>query len=282
MWRGTMSVVEYREYSVLMSVYHKEKPEYLKQAIESIQTQTISTNDFVLVCDGPLNEQLDGVIATKQQEMGDTLNVVRLAKNGGLGNALNEGIKYCKNELVARMDSDDIAYPDRCEKQIAVFNTHSEVSICSGIVEEFTTDPNTVDTKRVPPETNAEIVEFAKKRNPENHPVIMFRKQAVLAAGGYQHFPLFEDYYLWIRMLQNGAKFYNIQESLLYFRFSPAMFKRRGGLKYVTTELRFQNQLRNLGFITSSEYLYNVFIRVITRMMPNTLRAILYKKALRK
>lgn len=91
-----MSVVEYRGYSVLMSVYHKEKPEYLKQAIESIQTQTLSTNDFVLVCDGPLNEQLDGVIATKQQEMGDTLNVVRLAKNGGLGNALNEGIKHCK------------------------------------------------------------------------------------------------------------------------------------------------------------------------------------------
>ena len=124
-----MSVVKYREYSVLMSVYHKEKPEYLKQAIESIQTQTLSTNDFVLVCDGPLNEQLDGVIATKQQEMGESLNVVRLAKNGGLGNALNEGIKHCKNELVARMDSDDIAYPDRCEKQIAVFNIHSEVSI---------------------------------------------------------------------------------------------------------------------------------------------------------
>ena len=76
--------------------------------------------------------------AAKQQEMGESLNVVRLAKNGGLGNALNEGIKHCKNELVARMDSDDIAYPDRCEKQIAVFNTHSEVSICSGIVEEFT------------------------------------------------------------------------------------------------------------------------------------------------
>lgn len=200
-----MSVVEYREYSVLMSVYHKEKPEYLNQAIESIQTQTISTNDFVLVCDGPLNEQLDGVIATKQQEMGDTLNVVRLAKNGGLGNALNEGIKYCKNELVARMDSDDIAYPDRCEKQIAVFNTHSEVSICSGIVEEFTTDPNTVDTKRVPPETNAEIVEFAKKRNPFNHPCVMYKKSAVGAVGSYQDFYLLEDYYLWLRMLMAGS-----------------------------------------------------------------------------
>lgn len=137
-----MSGVSYRKYSVLMSVYHKEKPEYLKQAIESIQKQTLSINDFVLVCDGPLNEGLDGVIAEKQQGMGETLNVVRLGENCGLGNALNEGIKHCKNELVARMDSDDIAYADRCEKQLAVFNTHPEVSICSGIVEEFTTDPD--------------------------------------------------------------------------------------------------------------------------------------------
>ena len=113
--REGMSVDKYREYSVLMSVYHKEKPEYLRQAIESIQSQTLPTDDFVLVCDGPLNPELDAVIVTKQQEMGDSLNVVRLAKNGGLGNALNEGIKHCKNELVARMDSDDIAYPDRCE-----------------------------------------------------------------------------------------------------------------------------------------------------------------------
>lgn len=122
-----MSVVEYRGYSVLMSVYHKEKPEYLKQAIESIQAQAFPTDDFVLVCDGPLSEPLDSVIAKKQQEMGTTLNVIRLAKNGGLGNALNEGIKHCKDELVARMDSDDIAYPDRCEKQINVFNTHPKV-----------------------------------------------------------------------------------------------------------------------------------------------------------
>ena len=98
-----------QNYSVLMSVYHKEKPEHLRRAIESIQVQTVPTNDFVLVCDGSLNPELDAVIAAKQQEMGETLNVVRLAKNGGLGNALNEGIKHCKNELVARMDSDDIA-----------------------------------------------------------------------------------------------------------------------------------------------------------------------------
>lgn len=277
-----MSVVECREYSVLMSVYHKEKPEYLKQAIESLQTQTLSTNDFVLVCDGPLNEQLDGVIATKQQEMGDTLNVVRLAKNGGLGNALNEGIKHCKNELVARMDSDDIAYSDRCEKQIAVFNTHSEVSICSGTVEEFTTDPNTVDTRRVLPETNAEIVEFAKKRNPFNHPCVMYKKSAVEAVGSYQDFYLLEDYYLWLRMLMAGYQGYNVQEPLLHMRAGLDMYKRRAGWKYAKTQVKLFKFMKDENFIGNAQYIKSCVIRSGSSLAPNWLRKFMFEKALRK
>ena len=277
-----MSVVEYREYSVLMSVYHKEKPEYLKQAIESIQAQTLSTNDFVLVCDGPLNEQLDSVIATKQQEMGESLNVVRLAKNGGLGNALNAGINHCKNELVARMDSDDVAYPDRCEKQIAVFNIHSEVSICSGIVEEFTTDPNTVDTRRVPPETNAEIVEFAKKRNPFNHPCVMYKKSAVEAVGSYQDFYLLEDYYLWLRMLMAGYQGYNIQEPLLHMRAGSDMYKRRAGWKYARTQVRLFKFMKNEGFIGERRYIKSCVIRSGSSVAPNWLRKFMFEKVLRK
>ncbi|WP_370763454.1 glycosyltransferase [Gemmiger formicilis] len=277
-----MSVVEYREYSVLMSVYHKEKPEYLKQAIESIQAQTLSTNDFVLVCDGPLNEQLDGVIATKQQEMGESLNVVRLAKNGGLGNALNEGIKYCKNELVARMDSDDIAYPNRCEKQMAVFNAHPEVSICSGIVEEFTTDLNTVDAKRVPPETNAEIVEFAKKRNPFNHPCVMYKKSAVEAVGSYQDFYLLEDYYLWLRMLMAGCQGYNIQEPLLHMRAGSDMYLRRAGWKYAKTQARLFKFMKKQGFIGEGQYIKSCMIRSGSSLAPNWLRKFMFEKVLRK
>lgn len=84
------------KYSVLMSVYHREKPEHLKQAIEGIQAQTLPTDDFVLVCDGLLNDALDKVIAAKQQEMGTMLNVVCLAKNAGLGNALNKASSTVK------------------------------------------------------------------------------------------------------------------------------------------------------------------------------------------
>ena len=276
-----MSAFEYKEYSVLMSVYHKERSEYLKQAIESIQVQSLSTNDFVLVCDGPLNDELDAVIQTKQLEMGENLNVVRLAKNGGLGNALNEGIKHCKNELVARMDSDDIAYPDRCEKQIAVFNTHSEVSICSGIVEEFTTDPNTADTRRVPPETNAEIIEFAKKRNPFNHPCVMYKKSAVKAVGSYQDFYLLEDYYLWLRMLMAGYQGYNIQEPLLHMRAGSDMYLRRAGWKYAKTQAKLFKFMKQQGFIGNGQYIKSCVVRSGSSLAPNWLRKFMFERVLR-
>ncbi len=272
---------KHNSYSVLMSVYYKEKPEFLNQAIESIQSQTLPTDDFVLVCDGPLNKELDAVIAVKQQEMGTSLNVIRLIKNGGLGNALNEGIKHCKHELVARMDSDDIAYPNRCEKQVGVFNTHTEVSICSGIVEEFTIDPNIVDAKRVPPESNTKILEFAKKRNPFNHPCVMYKKSAVEAVGSYQDFYLLEDYYLWLRMLMTGYQGYNIQEPLLHMRAGSDMYKRRAGWKYVKTQINLFKYMRNQGFIGNVQYIKSCIMRSGSALAPNWLRKLMFENVLR-
>lgn len=253
----------------------------MEQAIASIQAQTLPTDDFVLVCDGPLNAVLDTVIAKKQQEMGETLNVVRLAKNGGLGNALNEGIKHCKNELVARMDSDDIAYQDRCEKQIAVFYAHPEVSVCSGIVEEFTSTPDVVDAKRVPPEAHEEIVEFAKKRNPFNHPCVMYKKSAVEAVGSYQDFYLLEDYYLWLRMLMAGYQGYNIQEPLLHMRAGSDMYLRRAGWKYAKTQTRLFKFMKSQGFIDEGQYIKSCVIRSGSALAPNWLRKLMFEKVLR-
>lgn len=269
-------------YSVLMSVYAKEKPNHLKQAIESIQAQTLATSDFVLVCDGPLTTELETVIADKQNEMGEILQVVRLPQNEGLGSALNEGIKYCKNELVARMDSDDIAYPDRCEKQVAVFQKFPRVSICSGIVEEFTTDPHIIDARRVPPETNQEIVQFAKKRNPFNHPCVMYKKSAVERVGSYQNFYLLEDYYLWLRMLMAGYEGYNIQEPLLHMRAGPDMYLRRAGWKYAKTQIKLFKFMKTEAFIKNGQYIKSCIIRCASALVPNWLRQIAFRKMLRK
>ena len=265
-----------------MSVYHKEKAEYLEEAITSIQMQTYPTDDFVLVCDGPLNEALDAVIFAKKQEMGEKLNIVRLVENSGLGNALNEGIRHCKNELVARMDSDDIAYQDRCEKQIAVFYTHPEVSVCSGIVEEFTSTPDVVDAERVPPETHEEIVEFAKKRNPFNHPCVMYKRSAVEAVGSYQDFYLLEDYYLWLRMLMAGYQGYNIQEPLLHMRAGSDMYLRRAGWKYAKTQARLFKFMKQQGFIGNGQYIKSCVIRSGSALAPNWLRKSIFERALRK
>ncbi len=277
-----MSVSKYENYSVLMSVYYKENSEYLKQAIESIQAQTFPTDDFVLVCDGPLNQELDSVIKKKQQEMKNILNVVRLKKNAGLGNALNKGIQQCKNELVARMDSDDISYPDRCEKQLTVFNTYPEISVCSGIVEEFATNPKVVESRRVPPETHAEIREFAKVRNPFNHPCVMYKKTDVEAVGSYKDFYLLEDYYLWVRMIMAGYQGYNLQEPLLHMRAGTDMYIRRGGLKYAKTQEKLFRFMKNNGFISKGQYIKNCVIRGESSLAPNWLRKFVFEKVLRK
>ena len=270
------------QYSVLMSVYHKENAEYLRTAMDSIWNQTIRTDDFVLVCDGPLNDELDAVIEAMRAAHPDTLHVVRLEKNGGLGNALNMGIKHCKHELVARMDSDDISRPDRCERQLKMFQEHPDRSVVSGIVEEFTTSTSEIEARRVPPETQNEIVQFAKKRNPFNHPCVMYKKSAVEAAGGYQDFYLLEDYYLWIRMLQKGITGYNLQEPLLWMRAGSDMYKRRAGWKYAKSQKALFKYMKDNGLISGAQYLKSVAVRTASSLTPNWLREFMFKTVMRK
>lgn len=270
------------KYSVLMSVYWKEKAEYLKKAIESIEDQTVKTNDFVLVCDGDLTEELNIVIKEKEKTMGSILNVIRLPENVGLGHALNIGINYCKNELIARMDSDDIAFNNRCEKQLEVFLEKPNVSICSGTVEEFSEDINVVDARRILPEEQKDILEFAKKRNPFNHPCVMYKKSAVEAAGSYQDFYLLEDYYLWVRMLMLGYEGYNIQEPLLHMRAGSEMYRRRAGWKYVKSQVELFRFMRNQRFIGTGQCVKSCIIRSGSALVPNWLRKLMFEKVLRK
>lgn len=265
-------------YSVLMSVYNKEKPEYLRESIQSIYDQSAPTDDFVLVCDGPLNEGLDRVIAEMSGQFGGRLSVHRLEKNCGLGNALNFGLKFCRNELVARMDSDDLSRPDRCEKQLALFRDNPEVSLSSGTVSEFVEDPAQPTGLRTLPLTDQEIREFSKKRNPMNHPCVMFRKSAVEAVGGYKEtYHLFEDYYLWIRMLMNGYKAQNTADILLDMRTPADIYMRRGGKRYAEDMLRFHKWLKSRGWSSTKDYLMGAIPHALVCVLPNGLRKAIYK-----
>ncbi len=269
-------------YSVLMSVYYKEKPRFLKESIDSMLEQTVLTNDFVLVCDGPLTPELDAVIAEYEQNYPNLFQMIRLEQNMGLGRALNIGMEYCTNDLIARMDSDDIALPDRCEKQLNFFAAHPELDIASGSVAEFSTTPDEIQSVRALPQTQEEIKHFIGKRNPINHPCVMYRKKSVLSAGGYQHFPLFEDYYLWARMFLNGAVFYNLPDTLVYMRAGSGMYQRRAGFQYLKTMWKFRWFLRNNHIASWKDFLVSAVGQSVVCMIPNKLREKIYQKLLRK
>ncbi len=279
-----MEIVMNEPYSVLMSVYAKDNPRYFSAAIDSILGQTCKAREIVLVCDGPLTAGLDQVIA----RYGEALTVVRLPKNRGLGAALSEGLEHCSCQWVARMDSDDISFRDRCARQLAYLEAHPEVDVLSGTLAEFEGAALTQEEaqqqvtayKYVPPDHETAGT-YMRRRNPVNHPCVMFRKSRVQQAGGYQSCPLFEDYDLWVRMYLDQCHFANLQEPILYMRVD-GMHQRRGGVRYVRASLDFWGRMYRRHMISLTEYLWIAAARSTVSLLPNKIRRMIYDKKLRK
>lgn len=268
-------------FSVLSSVYVKESSISLKEAIESILNQTLPPLQIVLVEDGPLNDDLYKIISDFKERLPELFTIVKLEKNVGLGAALNEGLKATKHELVARMDTDDICYPDRFEKQLAFMNQYPEISVLGTAIQEFNQKPKDLNQFRTLPTTVEELLKFAKFRNPLNHPSVMFRKSHVIEVGSYKSMMLFEDYYLWVRMLLKGFKIANLAEPLLHFRIGNDMVGRRSGYEYLKKEITFLRNIKALGFISSKEYLISIVCKSPLRLLPKSVLSFLYKKILR-
>ena len=268
-------------FSVLISVYYKEKPECLNDAITSIFNQTLLPNEVILVEDGKLTDELYDVIKRLQEKYND-IKTVCLKENKGLGPALNEGLKYCSYDIVARMDSDDICMPDRFRIQTDFLEKHPNIDIVSGWIDEFYGNKENIISTRKIPEKHNDIVKFGKSRNPINHPATMFRKSIICNIGGYRAIPFLEDYDLWVRAILNGAHLYNIQQSLLWFRLSDNAFLRRGGIDYAKNEITFQYHLHKIGYIGIINMCSNISIRLIIRLLPNMIRKYIYVFRLRK
>lgn len=209
-------------FSVLLSIYYKEQSAFLRLALDSVFSQTVRAAEVVLVKDGRLTPELDAVIEEYQKRYPE-MKVVKFEQNRGLGFALNDGLKACSYDIVARMDTDDIAKPERFEKQLKVLEEHPEIDLVTAWIEEFVDSPENITAMRTLPETPEELFNYGKSRCPANHPVTMYRKKAVLSVGGYQTSLFPEDYFLWIKMLQNGCKFFCIRNhySIFVMRLIP-------------------------------------------------------------
>lgn len=268
-------------FSVLISVYKKEKAEYLKRALQSVINQTLKPTEIVIVKDGPLTKELDDCIEDFQKQNSKLFKILSFKENRGLGLALRDGVKACKYEYIARMDSDDISKLDRFEKQFNYLQKHPETALLGTWITEFSKDENNPDTVTKLPCIHQAIIKFAKRRNPFRHVTVVLKKSAVIQSGNYRDFLWFEDYDLFVRILQKGYIAANIPECLVNVRADKDMFARRGGWQYLKQDYRFQKLLLKTKFIGKTDFIINITIRSIVRIIPNNVRSYFYKKILR-
>lgn len=271
------------KYSVLMSLYVKEDSSNFRTAIYSMINQTLAPDEIVLVEDGPLTEELYDVINEVKYFHPGLITSVVHENNQGLGSALHHGLEVARNEIIARMDTDDIADNSRCEKQMRFLLENPEVTIVGGQIEEFISEKSNVVGKREVPTTDIDLKEFIKKRCPFNHMTVMFRKTDIMAVGNYQEWFCNEDYYLWIRLALANKKFANLSDTLVMVRTGTDMYQRRGGKKYFKSEKGIQKLMYKNGLIGYPRYLINIGERLVLQIfMPNWLRGIVFRNFARK
>ena len=268
---------ETKKYSVLMSLYKKENPEYLKSSIDSMLNQSVKPDEIVMVEDGPLTPELYAVLDSYP-----ILHRVRNKTNLGLGLALNAGLKECRNELVARMDTDDCSKPERCEKQLARFLEKPYLSIVGSHIDEFVDDISNVISQRIVPTTSDDIYTFAKKRSAFNHPTVMYSKTAVLENNGYSDLKRNQDVDLFGRMQFEGYKAENIDEALLWFRSSDELAKRRKSWQNTWSYIATIRKFWKMGYSSFADYAMVGIAQTGMYLMPVKVQNFVYKKFLRK
>lgn len=269
-------------FSVLMSVYRNDKREFVEETIKSIwDNQTQKPDEIVLVVDGPIPEALGTYIRELSQY--NNIKVYWQKVNQGLGKTMAFGVRKCSHELIARMDSDDIALPDRFEKQIKYLESNPDISIVGGQISEFIDTPENIVGYRKVPLTPDECRAYYRDRDPLNHMTVVFRKYDILAAGNYQHWHLDEDTFLWGRVLKRGFKIANLPDILVNVRSGKDMYARRGGWKYFKSDVAILKWKRDNGFLGFGRYFYNYLIRLAVQVvMPNKVRGFIFKNLLRK
>lgn len=269
------------KYSFLMSVYAKDKPKFLQTSIDSMVNQTAAPEQIVLVVDGPVPAEVENVI-NQYGEKTELFTVVRLKKNEGLANALNVGLKHCRNELVARMDADDISLPTRCEKELELFGQDEKLVLCGTHIDEFYDIPENVHTVRKVPTDYESIRKFIRRRQPFNHPTVMYKKSEVIRCGGYGSLKRKQDYDLFSRMINNGCYALNVDESLLKFRADKDSYRRRKSWDYVKSSIQVGILNYKRKYCSIIDLLYIICGQIALFIMPMKMMVFVSDRLLRE
>jgi glycosyltransferase involved in cell wall biosynthesis len=269
-----------QKFSVLLNVYAKDRPVWIKQAIESVLTNTISPAELVIMVDGPIGKEIQEVL--EESKKNKTVRILSNPVNIGRGAALSLALLQCNYNLIALMDADDVSRSDRFEKQLDAFANNPDLSVLGGQIQEVDSDTFTPIAQRKVPLTHNEIRRYIKTRMPFNNVTVMFKKDVVLEAGNYKTFGTLEDYYMWARVIAKEKIVQNLSDVLVDVRVGKEMYNRRKGWEYFKINKRLFDEMKKLKLLNFREYYYTLSVRFIVQvLMPNWLRNLFYKKVLR-
>ena len=270
-------VNSYQAYSVLMTVYKKDNPDYFRQSLESMLTQSVAPNEIVVITDGPITDRLQNVVDELDKKYPNVIREIKLKENVGLGTALKIGVPECKNALIARMDSDDVSFPDRCRLQLEAFAQNPSLDIVGYSIKEFTGNIDNIVGKREVPNTNEEIYKFSRLRDPFNHPTVMFRKEKVLSSGNYGDYRKNQDTDLWIKMLSHDANCMNLSGDQFRFRFDEATYVKRGNWLNTVSLIEIRYKAWRNGYNNMLEFLIIIIGQLARYLLPMWFQKGLYK-----
>lgn len=204
--------------SVLMPV-HNPDPRYLRAALESVVGQTFRAWEMVVVEEPPAGCTREVIASLDDARIRYRLRSDRTR----LCDTLNEGLALCRADLVARMDADDVMEPKRLELQLAHLDRHPDVTVLGTAVRIIDEDDVVIGRRDMPCSWPA-VASAMRRYNALTHPTAMFRRDTILAVGGYGPVRA-EDYDLWCRLVKNGSSIENLPERLLRYRYHTKSVK---------------------------------------------------------
>ena len=269
------------KYSVLMTVYIKDNPEWLKKAIAGMLAQTLPPSEFVIIKDGEVTAEIAEILAEYESKHAELFKILALEENSGAGAASRFGVLNCTFDYIARMDADDYCTSERIERQFEAFSKNTKLGAVGCLVDEFIDRIENITSRVMLPENHEEIVKFAKKRCPVRHPALLIKKEALLNAENYSDLRIGEDYDIAVKLIMRGYELYNIQEAYVYMRTSADFFRRRGGIKYLKKIYKLKKHFRKIGFYSGFDFIRSFIPHMFVCLMPNFLRDFIYRKFLR-
>ena len=269
--------------SVLMSVYKSETPNYLNRSLQSVwEDQIVKPQKIVLVQDGPISEDLSAIITKWKSFIGNSLVVILNEKNLGLTKSLLKGLKAVDTKYVARMDSDDISFPERFKKQFEFLESNPEIAVVGCDIQEFSEKNANMGIRRFP-RTIKEAINTIYKANPLAHPAVMMRMSMFDAGISYNpNYRTTQDLALWFDVLAAGYKVANLNEVLLKFRREDEIYHRRANWKDSWLEFKIHEKgiLKLYGFAPYKS-LFPI-ARFAIRFLPTIVLKYIYNGSIRK